>query len=257
MLTDEAITAAELRARAEAALAEGRHEDALVDGFRALAVRQVERGRLDDTPGATAHEVAGVLAREYPDRGPRVDTRRARSSTPCCTATGRPPASRRSTCSPSTTTWRGCDDTARLWRRHRATLLIVGGFVLAVVVVIWSTGGGQENDVRFDPANPGPDGAQAVARVLDDQGVDVHVARSADALDDEEVGAGTTVLVTSTEQLGDSTLTGCSSTPATPGWCSPSRARWSPASSASAASRRRTASATAATPAATTRCSRG
>ena len=74
VLTDEAITAAELRARAEAALADGRHEDALVDGFRALAVRQVERGRLDDTPGATAHEVAGVLAREYPDRRPRVDT---------------------------------------------------------------------------------------------------------------------------------------------------------------------------------------
>ena len=73
VLTDQAITAAELRARAEAALADGRHEDALVDGFRALAARQVERGRLDDTPGATAHEVAGVLAREYPDRGPRVD----------------------------------------------------------------------------------------------------------------------------------------------------------------------------------------
>ncbi len=74
VLTDEAVTAAELRARAEAALADGRHEDALVDGFRALAARQVERGRLDDTPGATAHEVAGVLAREYPDRGSRVDT---------------------------------------------------------------------------------------------------------------------------------------------------------------------------------------
>ena len=74
VLTDDAVTAAELRARADAALADGRHEDALVDGFRALAARQVERGRLDDTPGATAHEVAGVLGREYPDRGSRVDT---------------------------------------------------------------------------------------------------------------------------------------------------------------------------------------
>lgn len=73
VLTDEVVTAAELRARAEAALAAGRHEDALVDGFRALAARQVERGRLDDTPGATAHEVAGVLAGEYPDRRSRVD----------------------------------------------------------------------------------------------------------------------------------------------------------------------------------------
>ena len=44
VLTDETVTAAQLRARAEAALAEGRHAAALVDGFRALAVRQVERG---------------------------------------------------------------------------------------------------------------------------------------------------------------------------------------------------------------------
>jgi len=74
VLTDEAISAAELRARAEAALAEGRHEDALVDGFRALAARQVERGRMVDNPGATAHEVAAVLAAEFPAAGGRVDT---------------------------------------------------------------------------------------------------------------------------------------------------------------------------------------
>lgn len=73
VLTAEEITADQLRARALAALAEGRHEDALVDAFRALAVRQVERGRLDDTPGATAHEVAGVLAAEYPHQRARVD----------------------------------------------------------------------------------------------------------------------------------------------------------------------------------------
>lgn len=73
VLTDEVVTAAELRARAEAALAAGEHEEALVDGFRALAVRQVERGRLDDSPGATAHEVALALAAEYPHQRPRVD----------------------------------------------------------------------------------------------------------------------------------------------------------------------------------------
>ena len=65
VLTDEVISAAELRARAEAALAAGRFEEAVVDGFRALALRQVERGRLADTPGATAHEVAESLAQEY------------------------------------------------------------------------------------------------------------------------------------------------------------------------------------------------
>jgi cbb3-type cytochrome oxidase subunit 3 len=72
VLSHEVVTAAELRARAEAALADGRPEAALVDGFRALAVRQVERGRLDDSPGATAHEVALVLATEYPQHGARV-----------------------------------------------------------------------------------------------------------------------------------------------------------------------------------------
>lgn len=72
VLTDEVVTADELRARAEAALAAGRHEEAVVDGFRALAVRQVERGRLPDTPGATAHEVAESLAREYAARADRV-----------------------------------------------------------------------------------------------------------------------------------------------------------------------------------------
>jgi len=60
------------RARAEAALAEGRARDAVVDGFRALTVRQVERGRLDDAPGTTAHEVAGVLGATYPDQRQRV-----------------------------------------------------------------------------------------------------------------------------------------------------------------------------------------
>lgn len=73
VLTDEVVTAAQLRARAEAALSDGRNEEALVDGFRALAVRQVERGRLDDTPGTTAQEAARVLSREYPDQRSRVD----------------------------------------------------------------------------------------------------------------------------------------------------------------------------------------
>jgi hypothetical protein len=65
-------SAAELRRRAESSLAEGRHREAVVDGFRALAARQVERGRLEDQPGATAHEVAARLATTYPEQGPRV-----------------------------------------------------------------------------------------------------------------------------------------------------------------------------------------
>jgi autonomous glycyl radical cofactor GrcA len=70
---DEVLTAAELRRRAERALAEERHADAVVEGFRALAVRQVERGSLEDLPGATAHEVAVALGAVYPHVRARVD----------------------------------------------------------------------------------------------------------------------------------------------------------------------------------------
>jgi len=73
VLTDEVVSAAELRARAERAFAEERYVDAVIDAYRALAVRQVERRRLDDAPGATAHEVALALAAEYPHQRPRVD----------------------------------------------------------------------------------------------------------------------------------------------------------------------------------------
>ncbi len=72
VLTDEVITAAQLRARAQAALADGRHEDAMTDGFRALAVRQVERGRLDNSPGTTAQEAARALGGEYPSFRTRI-----------------------------------------------------------------------------------------------------------------------------------------------------------------------------------------
>ena len=103
---------------------------------------------------------------------------------------------------------------ARPGRRPTAsTLLIALGLVLAVVLAVGRRGRPRTTGVAryLDPDNPDPDGAQAVARVLEDQGVDVTVVRSADALDDAEVDAGTTVVVTSTEQLGRSTPTGCSS----------------------------------------------
>ncbi len=50
-----------LRARAERLHAEGRHDEALLEAFRALARREVERGRLVEDPGATAREVAASL----------------------------------------------------------------------------------------------------------------------------------------------------------------------------------------------------
>lgn len=61
VLTDSSTTAAELRSRAEAHLAAGRHDEALVDAYRALARRQIERGVIDDIPQATAHELARAI----------------------------------------------------------------------------------------------------------------------------------------------------------------------------------------------------
>ncbi|GGD23025.1 DUF4129 domain-containing protein [Nocardioides daphniae] len=65
LLVDQ-VDAAELRARAEAALDSGDATTAVVEAYRALAVRQVERRRIDDVPGATAHEVGEMLAEALP-----------------------------------------------------------------------------------------------------------------------------------------------------------------------------------------------
>lgn len=59
---DTGLTADELRRRARTARESGDHTAAVADAYRALAVRQVERRRIVDQPGATAHEVGDLLA---------------------------------------------------------------------------------------------------------------------------------------------------------------------------------------------------
>lgn len=68
----ERVSADELRARAEAALAAHDATTAVVEAYRALAVRQVERRRIDDVPGATAHEVGEMLAAALPQHAAQV-----------------------------------------------------------------------------------------------------------------------------------------------------------------------------------------
>ena len=46
----------------------------VVEGFRALATQQVEAGRIDDLPEATAREVGVLLVAAYPDRSARLTT---------------------------------------------------------------------------------------------------------------------------------------------------------------------------------------
>jgi hypothetical protein len=89
--------------------------------------------------------------------------------------------------------------------QHRSALLIAGAAVVAVLLTALLARHQPEQNAPLDPDNPGGDGAQAVARVLADQGVDVVVARDADALEGQPADADTTIVVTSSSSLGRST----------------------------------------------------
>ena len=83
--------------------------------------------------------------------------------------------------------------------------MIAAVVVAVLLVVAVLTGTATTYDAELDPQNPGPDGAQAVARVLAAHGVEVTVVRRSAELADARVDAGTTVVVTSSDELGDST----------------------------------------------------
>lgn len=89
--------------------------------------------------------------------------------------------------------------------RHRTTLLIGVAAVIAVTLAL-VLAGGPRTHAPLDPQNSGRDGSKALAQVLGDEGVDIHIARSADELASQDLDADTTLLVTSTELLGTSTL---------------------------------------------------
>lgn len=96
--------------------------------------------------------------------------------------------------------------TALAWmKRRRATVMITLALLAAVLVVVL-TQDGVANGNDLDPQNPGLGGAQALAEVLGNEGVDVQIVRSADALTRARAGADTTVVVTSTQNLGPSTV---------------------------------------------------
>ena len=91
-------------------------------------------------------------------------------------------------------------------RRRRTELLILAALVVAVAAAVLGGRGGPAYPGLMDPRNPSGNGGQALARVVEQQGVDVTVARSADDLDRAAIDARTTVVVTSTEQLGAPTV---------------------------------------------------
>jgi hypothetical protein len=89
--------------------------------------------------------------------------------------------------------------------RHRVAALIVVAALVAVIASAWLGRDNRTYAASLDPGNPDGNGARAVARVLDGQGVEVDVVRSADALDRAAADASTTIVVTSAGNLGRTT----------------------------------------------------
>jgi len=85
------------------------------------------------------------------------------------------------------------------------TPLIVVGLLLAVTMAVTVLTPAPGNTAELDPANPAPGGAQALAHVLSDHGVNVTVVRTERELLDRTVDGATTVVITRTDQLSGRT----------------------------------------------------
>jgi hypothetical protein len=72
VLEDLRITPRTYRDRAAQAFEEGRLDDAVLDGFRAIARDMSDRSLLNDAPGRTAHEVSLALALPFPGHADRL-----------------------------------------------------------------------------------------------------------------------------------------------------------------------------------------
>jgi hypothetical protein len=93
----------------------------------------------------------------------------------------------------------------RRWRRRWVWIAILAAAVLAVAVLFVSQGPGPASSAPLDPRNPTANGAQALARVLEAQGVRVDVARGQAELERAGADADTTVFVARTGALASST----------------------------------------------------
>ena len=103
----------------------------------------------------------------------------------------------------------------------RRTAAFVGVVALGLLLVVLLALSAQRPTADLDPEGTGPDGARALAEVLRQQGVEVEVVRSIDALED---GANrmpdTTVFVGDPTNLGPGRPPGSPPRPGRPaGWC--------------------------------------
>jgi hypothetical protein len=72
VLEDATVTSRGYRDRAAQAVREGRYDDAVLDGFRAIAKDMSDRSLLNDAPGRTAHEVSLALSSPFPDHADQL-----------------------------------------------------------------------------------------------------------------------------------------------------------------------------------------
>lgn len=72
VLVDPTIAASTYRGLAARAFTAGRYDDAILDGFRAIARDMSDRTLLDDAPGRTAHEISLGLSHPFPDLAERI-----------------------------------------------------------------------------------------------------------------------------------------------------------------------------------------
>ncbi|HEY7718357.1 MAG TPA: DUF4350 domain-containing protein [Pedococcus sp.] len=91
--------------------------------------------------------------------------------------------------------------------RRRATVIAAATLAFLLVVLgALALRGRSGADLPLDPGNARPAGGQALARVLEQEGLALDVARGqADLLDLEEPGPATTVVITRTQALSEET----------------------------------------------------
>lgn len=89
-------------------------------------------------------------------------------------------------------------------RRRRRVVLVAAALLVVGVLVLTTLAQDGRTDLPLDPRNPGPDGAEAVARVLEREGVAVTVVRDQEALLAADPD-GATVVVTDPASLSPST----------------------------------------------------
>ncbi len=90
-------------------------------------------------------------------------------------------------------------------RTRRRSTAVVGSVLVLLVLLSVLTVSSATRGGDLDPDNPEPGGAQAVARVLARHGVPVTVVRRAAELEKAALDRDTTLVVTSTDQLGRGT----------------------------------------------------